>query len=54
MKFVLNFTEIQKGFAEIESDSREEAEEQALALYEDGKVCWTYNTVSEVVLKETS
>ena len=46
--FTLNFTEIQKGFAEVEAENKDEAEEMALELYNDGAVNWTQSSISEI------
>lgn len=47
-QFTLNFTEVQRGFIEVKADSKEEAEEMALDLYNDGKVIWTHSSITEI------
>jgi len=51
-KFRINYTEIQKGFVEVEAESKETAEEMYLDLYNEGKVTWTHHTISDVTVEE--
>ena len=51
-KYKLNFTEEQKGFAEIEAECREDAEEMALDLYNSGKVIWTDSSITDILAEE--
>lgn len=55
-KFILPFTEFQRGWYEIEADSLEEAREIAIAgdftedhepFYKDGEVSWDENELVE-------
>ena len=52
--FRINYTEIQKGFVEVEAESKEAAEEMYLDLYNEGQVHWTYSSITEAVAEEVA
>ena len=51
MKYRVCIEEINRGFVDVEADSKEEAEELALQEYEHGDIYWTDSKaeVSEVI-----
>jgi len=53
-KFRLNITEIQKGYVDVEAESKDAAEEMYLDEYNDGNITWTHSTISDVTTEEAA
>jgi len=51
-KYRINYTEVQKGFVEIEAESKDAAEEKYLDLYNEGQVHWMYSSITEALVEE--
>jgi len=52
--FRINYTEVQKGFAEVKAASKEAAEEMYLDLYNEGQVHWMTASITEAVAEEVA
>ena len=52
--FMMNITETQQGFATVEAENKEASEAMALELYNNGRVVWTQNMISEILYEERS
>jgi hypothetical protein len=50
--FTVNVTEKNHGFAVIEAEDKDEAEELALEVYNEGNFNWTTSSLSEFEVKE--
>ena len=48
MKFNVKYSEINYGFAIIEADSKEEAEDKAMEVYNAGNVKWVDSEVADI------
>ena len=48
MKFNVKFSELNYGFAIIEADSKEEAEDKAMEVYNAGNVKWVDSEVTDI------
>ena len=48
MKFNVKYTEINYGFAVIEADSKEEAEDMAMEVYNAGSVSWGESEITDI------
>lgn len=53
-KYRINYKEVQTGFAEIEAESKEAAEEMYLDLYNEGQVHWMTASITEAVAEEVA
>ena len=54
MKFTVNYSETNYGFAVIEAESKEEAEDRAMEVYSAGNVIWVSSEISDICAERDS
>ena len=52
MIYEIHFSELKHGLARVEASSREEAEEMAMELYNNGKVQWVDSSITDISVAE--